>query len=153
MRVITNGLCYGVSNLGYSPYNVERYGYVLPVHRHAILRDMIDAGVSRMSVALNTANRHEYDVLMEPRCTMMGGVGKGGGGEGHMLKPGTAHDMVCELIVEASRVGMDVEITGIDRPGIDKAETERLARLLMSARRGGGGGQRRSPVRWRRYFE
>jgi hypothetical protein len=148
------------------------------VHRHAILRDMMDAGITRVSVALNTANRHEYDVLMDPRCTMGGGGGGvlvGGGGADangddddatnmagvHALGPGTAHDLVCEFIVEACRVGMDVEITGIDRPGIDKFETERLARLLTSAaagRRGGGGSgsggqRRRSPVRWRRYFE
>ncbi len=163
MRVITNGLCYGIPNLGYSPYNTERDGFIVPVHRHAILRDMVEAGVSRLSVALNTANRHEYDILMEPCChtgggAMVGGNGggatiRGGAGGGQaLLRPGTAHDLVCELIVEATRVGMDVEITGIDRPGIDKAEVERLARLLLSARRGGGN-QRRSPIRWRRYFE
>ncbi|KAL3764959.1 hypothetical protein ACHAW5_006667 [Stephanodiscus triporus] len=167
VRVITNGLCYGISNLGYSPHNLERDGSIVPVHRHAILRDMLDAGISRLSVALNTANRHEYDLLMEPCCRTTGigggamttGVeGDGGGGRSAdvdddraTLRPGTAHDLVCELIVESMRVGMDVEITGIDRPGIDKAETERLARLLLSARKGGD--RRRSPVRWRRYFD
>ena len=129
---------------------------------------MVEAGVTRLSVALNTANRHEYDILMEPCCHTGGGAMAGGGGGGAdaindrggvagggqqaLLRPGTAHDLVCELIVEATRVGMDVEITGIDRPGIDKDEVERLARLLLSARRGGDN-QRQSPVRWRRYFE
>jgi hypothetical protein len=130
---------------------------------------MLDAGISRLSVALNTANRHEYDLLMEPCCRTTGNGGgammtTGEGGDGGRrtksadvdddratLRPGTAHDLVCELIVESTRVGMDVEITGIDRPGIDKAETERLARLLLSARKGGD--RRRSPVRWRRYFD
>ncbi|KAL7523573.1 hypothetical protein ACHAXR_001084, partial [Thalassiosira sp. AJA248-18] len=65
VRVITNGLCYGIPNFGYSPQNLERSGVILPMHRHVILRDMVDAGISRLSVALNTANRHEYDVLME----------------------------------------------------------------------------------------
>ena len=32
---------------------------------------------------------------------------------------------------------MDVEITGIDRLGIDKAEVEQLARMRLSTRRGG----------------
>ena len=41
---------------------------------------------------------------------------------------------------------MDAEITGIDRLGIDKAEVERLARMLLSTRRGGGN-QWRSPIR------
>lgn len=141
VRVITNGLCYGIPNLGYSPNNLDRDGIVIPVHRNAILRDMTDAGVTRLSVALNTANRHEYDVLMEPSCHTGGSV-----------RPGTAHDLVCELIVEATKIGMDVEITGIDRPGIDKIETERLARMLLSVRKGDND-QRRSAFRWRRYFD
>ena len=82
VRVITNGLCYGVSNLGYSPYNAERDGSVLPVHRHAVLRDMVEAGVSRLSVALNTANRHEYDILMKPCCHTGGGAMMAGGDGG-----------------------------------------------------------------------
>jgi hypothetical protein len=140
LRVITNGLCYGIPNLGYSPNNLDRDA-LIPIHRHAILRDMTDVGITRLSVALNTANRHEYDILMEPSCHTSGSV-----------RPGTAHDLVCELIVEATKIGMDVEITGIDRPGIDKIETERLARMLLSVRKGDSH-QRRSAVRWRRYFD
>ena len=141
LRVITNGLCYGIPNLGYSPTNLDRDGTLIPVHRHAILRDMTDVGITRLSVALNTANRHEYDILMEPSCHTSGSV-----------RPGTAHDLVCELIVEATKIGMDVEITGIDRPGIDKIETERLARMLLSVRKGDSH-PRRSAVRWRQYFD
>jgi hypothetical protein len=58
VRVVTNGLCYGTPNLGYSPYNNEQDGVLVPMNQHVILRDMIEAGVSRLSVALNTANRH-----------------------------------------------------------------------------------------------
>eukprot|EP00585_Thalassiosira_rotula_P008677 CAMPEP_0196135970 /NCGR_PEP_ID=MMETSP0910-20130528/4438_1 /TAXON_ID=49265 /ORGANISM="Thalassiosira rotula, Strain GSO102" /LENGTH=305 /DNA_ID=CAMNT_0041396179 /DNA_START=84 /DNA_END=998 /DNA_ORIENTATION=+ len=74
VRVITNGLCYGVPNFGYSPYNNERSGVIVPMQRHVILRDMLDAGISQLSVALNTANRHEYDLLMEPCCRTGGGM-------------------------------------------------------------------------------
>lgn len=162
VRVITNGLCYGIANLGYSPHNLDRDGTVVPVHRHAILKDMLEAGITQLSVALNTANRHEYDILMEPCCHTRGGNTMGSnvvisdngvaGESPTLLRPGTAHDLVCELIVEASKVGMTVVITGIDRPGIDKAETERLAQMLLSVR-GKGNRELRSPVRWRRYFD
>ena len=67
LRVITNGLCYGIPILGYSSINLDRDA-LIPVHRHAIVRDMTDADITRLSVALNTANRHEYDILMEPSC-------------------------------------------------------------------------------------
>ncbi|KAL3782247.1 hypothetical protein HJC23_000310 [Cyclotella cryptica] len=137
IRVITNGLVYTVPNFGYSPYNSKRNG-PFPLHRHVVLRDMMEAGISRISVALNTANRHEYDVLMEPCCYSSG-----------RTMPGTAHDMVCEFILEAAKVGMEVEITGIDRPDVDKVETDRLARLLLSV----ADKSKRSKVRWRKYFQ
>jgi len=158
VRVITNGLSYGNVNFGYSPYNTKRNGVIAPMHRHVILRDMMEAGISRLSVALNTANRHEYDLLMEPCCYTGGGLIQHGGVDGEdtvidqpSLLPGTAHDLVCEFILEAVKLGMDVEITGIDRPGIDKVETERLARLLLSV--GPDKFKRRRMVRWRRYFD
>lgn len=159
VRVITNGLCYGIPNLGYSPFNRERNGAIIPMQRHVMLRDMMEAGISRLSVALNTANRHEYDLLMEPCCHTGGGRIGSSNSENNdnddsndepMLMPGTAHDIVCELILEAGKAGMDVELTGIDRPGIDKVETERLARLLLSV--GPKYGRRRA-VRWRPYFD
>ena len=160
VRVITNGLSYGNVNFGYSPYNTKRNGVITPMHRHVILRDMMEAGISRLSVALNTANRHEYDLLMEPCCYTGGGLIQHGGVDSSSedtvidqpsLLPGTAHDLVCEFILEAVKLGMDVEITGIDRPGIDKVETERLARLLLSV--GPDKFKRRRMVRWRRYFD
>ena len=122
--------------------------------RNVILCDMREAGISRLSVALNTANRQEYDMLMEPCCHSGGeviGSDKEGNGSGaKTLMPGTAHDVVCELILDAAKLGMDLEITGIDRPGIDKRETDRLAWLLRSV-----GPKRQKPrtVRWRKYFD
>ena len=154
VRVVTNGLCYGIPNLGYSPYNKERDGVLIPMHRHVILRDMIEAGVSRLSVALNTSNRHEYDVLMEPSCHTGGGSSSSSSvaaSEPKLFLPGVAHDIVCEFIMETTKLGMDVEITGIDRPDVDKLEMERLARLLMSVRPRND--QRSRNIRWRRYFE
>ena len=137
IRLITNGLVYTIPNFGYSPYNLHRNGRI-PLNRHIILRDMMEAGISRVSVALNTANRHEYDILMEPICFTTGNT-----------LPGTAHDMVCEFIIEAAKVGIEVEITGIDRPDVDKNETNRLARMLLSVAER----NKRSNVRWRKYFQ
>jgi hypothetical protein len=204
VRLITNGLCYSIPHLGYSnKYNNNNQKTIqLPNLRYRILRDLIDAGVSRVSVALNTANRHEYDVLMQPACYTGGGMimttedddddrhtdGGGGGGGGVVVRrdnnnmdtsstlynintsssslsiqpmmPGTAHDLICEFIMDATKLGMDVEITGVDRPGIDKVEMERLARLLLSVGPNQSnnnnqkkGLRQRSGVRWRRYFE
>jgi hypothetical protein len=60
-----------------------------------------------------------------------------------------AHDMVCEFILEAAKLGMEVEITGIDRQDVDKVETDRLARMLLSVAER----TKRSKVRWRKYFQ
>ena len=206
VRVITNGLCYTIPHLGYSPNtnnhndnnpNTTTNTNLLPKLRYTLLRDLIHAGVTRISVALNTSNRHEYDVLMQPACYTGGGRmmiptdsddhsnhhqnddddGRNDNNNNASssssfqqppppmtmkMPPGTAHDLICEFIMDATRLGMDVEITGVDRPDIDKVEMERLARLLLSVgssknkqKKGGGGrvGQRRSAVRWRPYFE
>eukprot|EP00804_Cyclotella_cryptica_P007715 CCRYP_001334-RA/>CCRYP_001334-RA protein AED:0.39 eAED:0.39 QI:0/-1/0/1/-1/1/1/0/65 len=57
--------------------------------------------------------------------------------------------MVCEFILEVAKVGMAVEIMGIDRPDVDKVETDRLVRLLLSV----ADKSKRSKVRWRKYFQ
>ena len=169
VRVITNGLCYSIPHLGYSNSSNPN-SLLLPKLRYTILRDLIEAGVTRISVALNTSNRHEYDVLMQPACYTGGGLimsdemddgndnsNSSSATSSHFepMMPGTAHDLVCEFIMDATKLGMEVEITGVDRPGIDKAEMERLARLLLSVapkdKKGRGG--RRSAVRWRPYFQ
>jgi hypothetical protein len=63
--------------------------------------------------------------------------------------------------MDATKLGIDVEITGVDRPGIDKVEMERLARLLLSVGRKNNdnnmkkmrrSGRRGGAVRWRPYF-
>lgn len=169
LRLITNGLCYSIPHLGYSNNNNNSNKILLPKLRYTILRDLIDAGVSRLSVALNTANRHEYDILMQPACYTGGGrILTDNDGSNTIdttnntssssssfppMMPGTAHDLICEFIMDATKLGMDVEITGVDRPGIDKVEMERLARLLLSVAPKNKRKGRKSAVRWRPYFE
>lgn len=165
VRVITNGLCYGIPNFGYSPFNNQRSSVILPMHRHVILRDILQAGITHLSVSLNTANRHEYDSLMRPSCHYVGGETSVEGYEGgednykgsdndstssKTLMPGTAHDIVCEFILEATKLGIEVDITGVLRPGIDREELERLAEMLLSV---GPKYMKRRRVRWRQYFE
>ena len=169
LRLITNGLCYSIPHLGYSNHNNSNK-ILLPKLRYTILRDLIDAGVSRLSVALNTANRHEYDILMQPACYTGGGriltdddgalnanttdaTNTSSSSSFPPMMPGTAHDLICEFIMDATKLGMDVEITGVDRPGIDKVEMERLARLLLSVAPKNKRKGRKSAVRWRPYFE
>lgn len=197
VRVITNGLCYSIPNFGYSynnssssnnNNNKKENSFLQPKLRYKILRDLIEAGVSSLSVALNTSNRHEYDILMQPACYTGGGMitttavlndddddvhtdmrkssnssnSNSNNNNELMMMPGTAHDLICEFIMDATKLGIGVEITGVDRPGIDKVEMERLARLLLSVgpknnndnnmmkkRRNG---RRGGAVRWRPYF-
>ncbi len=195
VRVITNGLCYSIPNFGYSYNNSssnnnntsnEKENFLQPKLRYKILRDLIEAGVSRLSVALNTSNRHEYDILMQPACYTGGGMitttevlndedvhtdmrksssnsSNSNNNNELMMMPGTAHDLTCEFIMDATKLGIDVEITGVDRPGIDKVEMERLARLLLSVgpkknndnnkmKKKRRNGRRGGAVRWRPYF-
>mmetsp|Transcript_27286 Transcript_27286/g.55920 ORF Transcript_27286/g.55920 Transcript_27286/m.55920 type:complete len:356 (+) Transcript_27286:65-1132(+) len=158
VRVITNGLCYGINNFGY-----QTKGALFPRSRHVVLRDMIEAGINRVSVALNTANRHEYDVLMSPCCyssrndSVMDQIKPSNGGSAennfgslteHGLMPGTAHDLVVEFILEAAKVGIEVEVTGIDRPDVDTIEMDRFVRMLMSVSKA----KKTPKTRWRKYF-
>lgn len=196
VRVITNGLCYSIPNFGYSynnsnnnnkKSNEKENSFLQPKLRYKILRDLIEAGVSRLSVALNTSNRHEYDILMQPACYTGGGMitttavlndddddedvhtdmrkssnSSNNSNNELMMIPGTAHDLICEFIMDATKLGIDVEITGVDRPGIDKVEMERLARLLLSVgpknndnskmKKKRRNGRRGGAVRWRPYF-
>ena len=91
-------------------------------------RQMKEAGVSGVSVALMTASPDLYDELMMPCLSDT------------ISTP--AHEMVCNFIVSALDVGLGVEVTGVDRADVDKAATEELAKTLGVA----------DPVRWRPYF-
>jgi pyruvate-formate lyase-activating enzyme len=105
-----------------------------------------DAGVDSVSVALMTGDPDQYVALMEP-VAAVGECGSGGA-------PLGAHSRVCDFIAASAALDdFNVEVTAVDRPGVDHAATEELAaRLLGSSRseaeRGGG----RPSVRWRPYF-
>lgn len=113
IRVVTNGLGDAV------PGNSNGGGCA---------RQMKEAGVSGVSVALMTASADQYEELMMPCLSDT------------VSTP--AHEMVCDFIVSALDVGLDVEVTGVDRVEVDKAATEKLAKSLGVA----------DPVRWRPYF-
>ena len=81
-------------------------------------------GVSGVSVALATNAPEQYLSLMEP-CIV-----------------GCAHERVCSFIRSALSCNLQVEITAVDRPGINKDKTNELAMLLGV----------QSQIRWRPYF-
>lgn len=113
IRVVTNGL-----------------GDAVPGNSNGVscARQMKEAGVSGVSVALMTASADQYDEFMVP-CL-----------PDALSTP--AHDVVCDFICDAMDAGLDVEVTGVDRVDVDKAATEELAEKLGVV----------SPVRWRPYF-
>ena len=113
IRVVTNGLGDAV------PGNSNGGGCA---------RQMKEAGVSGVSVALMTASADQYEELMMPCLSDT------------ISRP--AHEMVCDFIVSALDVGLDVEVTAVDRVEVDKAATEKLAKSLGVT----------DPVRWRPYF-
>mmetsp|Transcript_35015 Transcript_35015/g.70816 ORF Transcript_35015/g.70816 Transcript_35015/m.70816 type:complete len:292 (-) Transcript_35015:1961-2836(-) len=87
-----------------------------------------EAGVTGLSVALMTASPSQYDELMRP-C----------------LPPGIsepAHGIVCNFVREAVSLGLNVEITAVDRNDIDKKSAGDLALSLGVS----------EPIRWRPYY-
>eukprot|EP00563_Minutocellus_polymorphus_P017979 CAMPEP_0197717736 /NCGR_PEP_ID=MMETSP1434-20131217/2176_1 /TAXON_ID=265543 /ORGANISM="Minutocellus polymorphus, Strain CCMP3303" /LENGTH=218 /DNA_ID=CAMNT_0043302309 /DNA_START=230 /DNA_END=882 /DNA_ORIENTATION=+ len=107
IRVVTNGL-----------------GDAVP-ENHGCAKQMKEAGVSGVSVALMTASSEQYDEWMHP-CLPE-----------EISTP--ALDVVCEFIRGAIKAGLSVEVTGVDREEVDKGTTEELARSLGVL----------EPVRWR----
>lgn len=90
-------------------------------------RAIKENGVDAVSVALMTADPLQYEELMQP-VLLDDGI--------------TAHTLVCEFIRQAIRCKLDVEITGVDRPDVDKEETEQLAASLGVV----------GACRWRPFF-
>ena len=89
---------------------------------------MKEAGVSGVSVALMTASSDQYDELMHPYLPE------------EISTP--ALDVVCAFIGNCVDIGLNVEVTGVDREEVDKVAAEELARSLGVI----------EPVRWRPYF-
>jgi TatD family-associated radical SAM protein len=84
------------------------------------------AGVDSISVALMTHDPALYDELMRPVLST------------HEYQ---AHETVCNFLKQAVQVGLKVEVTGVDREEVNKAETEKLALSLGVD----------EPFRWRTY--
>ena len=82
------------------------------------------SGISKVSVALMTADPKQYQELMDP------------------LDIANGHDRVCQFIAEAVQAGLEVETTGVDRKEVDKTATEALAKKLQVS----------SDFRWRPHF-
>jgi molybdenum cofactor biosynthesis enzyme MoaA len=89
-----------------------------------------ESGVKVISVALMTADPLQYNQLMDPLLPTA---------DASRTAP---HDMVCSFIREAIACQLDVELTGVDRPDVDKAQAEDLAASLGAT----------SPMRWRTFF-
>jgi molybdenum cofactor biosynthesis enzyme MoaA len=86
-----------------------------------------DGGVKAVSVALMTADSNQYEAFMQPFLA------------DSSLCP---HAVVCEFIREAVHCELDVEVTGVNRPDVDKQAAETLATELGVT----------NTVRWRPYF-
>lgn len=111
VRVVTNGL-----------------GDAVPGSNNECAKQMKEAGVSGVSVALMTASSDQYDELMHPYLPE------------EISTP--ALDVVCAFIGNCVDIGLNVEVTGVDREEVDKEAAEELARSLGVI----------EPVRWRPYF-
>ena len=89
-----------------------------------VAKRLAESGVSKVSVALMTAEPKQYDDLMQPI-------------------PDNAHARVCRFIKEVIQADLHLEITAVDRHDVDKEKLENLSRFLGVA----------SPIRWRPYFD
>lgn len=90
------------------------------------------AGVNAVSVALMTHDPVLYDELMQPELALVQTI---------QVIQMQAHERVCRFIQQAVKVGLQVEVTGVDREEVNKGEMEALARSLGVT----------EPVRWRSY--
>jgi len=98
---------------------------------------MTEHGVRGVSVALMSAVPRQYQDIMQTHGLddlMCGAV--------QSENECWAHAQVCKFIREALRVGLEVELTGVDMPMVDKEAAEDLGRDLGVE----------SVFRWRPYF-
>lgn len=89
----------------------------------SVVQQIMNCGITSISVALMTADPEQYDDLMAPALA-------------------NGHDAVSSLIKEAVNCGLEVEITAVDRPEIDKYKVAMLSQSLKVS----------GPVRWRPFF-
>lgn len=86
-------------------------------------------GVQMVSVAIMTHDAQQYMDLMKPS-------------QGEVCTIRTPHEQVQEFIQCALQLGLDVELTAVDRPDVDQKRTNAMAKALGVAQ----------PIRWRPYF-
>ena len=90
----------------------------------SIPQQIFDSGITKVSIALMTADPQQYEQLMDPAVD-------------------NAHLRICKFIREATTVdGLEVETTAVEQDCVDKEATEALSDSLHVI----------SPVRWRPYF-
>ena len=113
------------------------YADVLPIrlntnglipHTSAKTDELYEWGIRTVSVLLPTADPHQYVEMMKP-------IGNDHDNDNHL-------ETVCQFIRNAIQSGLDTEVTAIDRPDVNKTQTEALAMSLGV----------QPPVRWRPYF-
>lgn len=95
-----------------------------------------ESGVDCVSVALMTWSSHQYNQLMQPVCVPNDSTSSS--------RKQDAHFIVCDFIQQAVQCGLQVQVTGVDRPDVDKQATQELARKLLGASS--------SEIQWRPYF-
>jgi len=112
MRIVTNGLV--LSHMK---------------DRKSVLDDLKQNGVQELSVALMTSCKKQYDDLMKPTS--------------NQLDDGlsNSHSKLCQMIKDATAVGLTVECTGVDHYFVNKELAENLADELGA-----------TSFRWRPYF-
>jgi MoaA/NifB/PqqE/SkfB family radical SAM enzyme len=88
------------------PFRVSTNGLFPP----SVAVALADAGISKATVALATADPGQYTELMRPE-----------GGD---------HSTVCGFIASLAEAGVEVEATAVERPGVDVAAARKLAEAL-----------------------
>jgi hypothetical protein len=130
-ELLGNNIGKGSITVPCPPLRITTNGLILPLASSSLLsydnipQRLYDSGITKVSVALMTADPQQYQELMMPLLD-------------------NAHLRVCNFIQQAVAVpGLDVEITAVEREGVvNKEATEALSDSLLVT----------NPVRWRPYF-
>jgi hypothetical protein len=120
IRVLTNGL-------------LQLLPDFKDIHIPDILLQLKQSGVTHFTVTLPTASPSQYIQFMDPIVPLHPMINE----------ETTVHVLqhVCSFIQESIQVGIQVEVTGVDRPDVDKQRVEDLAYQWGVT----------TPFRWRSY--
>ena len=135
IRSLTNSLSTTTSEQAPPAIRLTTNGLVVPPEDSkpsgtSLPQTLCDSGVSHISVGIITWNAHQYHDLVRP--VLGSDIATNG------------FETMCNFVKDAVSVrgDLEVEATAVDRPDVDKAKTEALARSLGVTK----------PVRWRPYF-